>query len=63
MGNLVYDELLDNPRYKTFLHKALPDTGHVGIIHFIMTSLVGAAKEGGSGFLDFSSSRTANMWI
>jgi hypothetical protein len=63
MGSLVYAELLNNPKYRKFLHRALPEIGHVGISHFFMTSLVGAAKEEGYGFLDFASCQTANIWI
>ena len=67
MGSLVYVELLDNPRYRKFLHQALPDTGHIGIIHFMMTPFLRAAKEEDSGFLEFrgnyESPWTANIWI
>ena len=67
MGSLVYVELLDNPRYRAFLHQSLPWIGHVGIIHFYMSSLVSAAKNEDSGFVDFvvnpDSPWTANIWI
>jgi len=70
MGSLVYVELLDNPRYRKFLHQALPDTGHVGMIHFFMAPFLRAAKEEDSGFLDFGGNyesfgfahSSAGMW-
>jgi hypothetical protein len=67
MGSLVYVELLNNPRYRRFLRQALPCIDHVGIKHFFMTSLVRAAKEDGSGYVEFGvrheSPWTANLWI
>ena len=52
-GSLVYIELLGNPRYRKFLHRAFPWIGHIGIKHFFMTSLVAAAKDTRSGIVDF----------
>jgi hypothetical protein len=49
--------------HRKFLHRALPEISHVGIMYFCMTSLVGAAKEDGYGFLDFTTCRTASIWI
>jgi hypothetical protein len=45
MGSLVYVELLGNPRYRKFLHRAFPWIGYVGIKHFFMAPLVAAAKD------------------
>ena len=45
MGSLVYVELLGNPRYRKFLHRAFPWIGHVGIKHFFMAPSVAAAKD------------------
>jgi len=67
MGSLVYVELLGNPRYRKFLHRAFPWIGHVGIKHFFMAPLVAAAKDTRSGIVDFSVTEktawTANIWI
>ena len=67
MGSLVFVELLGNPRYRKFLHRAFPWIGHVGIKHFFMAPLVAAAKDTRSGIVDFSvTEETAwitNVWI
>ena len=67
MGSLVYVELLGNPRYRKFLHRAFPWIGHVGIKHFFMAPLVAAAKDTRSGIVDFSVTEetawTTNVWI
>jgi hypothetical protein len=67
MGSLVYVELLDKSKYRKFLHQALPWIGHAGIIHFFMSSLIDAAKNDGSGFVDFVVDSnfpwTSNIWI
>jgi hypothetical protein len=67
MGSLVYVDLLDNSKYRKFLHQALPWIGHAGIIHFFMSSLVSAAKNDGSGSVEFGvdseSPWTSNIWI
>jgi len=67
MGSLVYVELLGNPRYRKFLHRAFPWIGHVGIKHFFMAPLVAAAKDTRSGIVDFfvteETAWTTNVWI
>jgi hypothetical protein len=67
MGSLGYVELLDNSKYRKFLHQELPWIGHAGIIHFFMTSLVRAAKNDGCGFVEFGVDSktpwTSNIWI
>jgi hypothetical protein len=67
MGSLVYVELLGNPRYRKFLHRAFPWVGHVGIKHFFMAPLVAAAKDTRSGIVDFfvteETAWTTNVWI
>ena len=67
MGSLEYVELLDKSKYRKFLHQALPWIGHAGIIHFFMSSLIHAAKNDGSGFVDFVVDSkfpwTSNVWI
>ena len=67
MGSLVFVELLGNPRYRKFLHRAFPWIGHVGIKHFFMAPLVAAAKETRSGIVYFSVTEetawTTNVWI
>lgn len=67
MGSLQYPELLENPRYRKFLHRAHPWYGHVGIIHLEMTDLVRAASTGGLGSVDFCHCNgykwTDNIWI
>ena len=52
MGSLVYVELLDKSKYRKFLHQALPWIGHAGIIHFFRSSLIHAAKNDGSEFVE-----------
>ena len=67
MGSLVFVELLGNPRYRKFLHRAFPWIGHVRIKHFFMAPLVAAAKDTRSGTVDFSVTEetawTTNVWI
>ena len=67
MGSLIFVELLDNPRYIKFLHRAFPWIGHVGIKHFFMTALVAAAKEDRAGIVEFcvteEAAWTENVWI
>lgn len=45
MGTLLYPRMLDNSRYRKFLHQTFPCIGHVGIIHMQMSPLIGAAKK------------------
>ena len=59
MGCLVFVELLGNPRYRKFPHRAFPWIGHVGIKHFFMAPLVAAAKDTRSGIVDFSVTRAS----
>ena len=67
MGSLEFVELLGNPRYRKFLHRAFPWIGHVGIKHFFMAPLVAAAKDTRSGIVDFfvteETAWTTNVWI
>jgi hypothetical protein len=67
MGSLVHVELLNNPKYRRFLRQALPCIDNVGIKHFFMSSVVWAAKENGSGYVEFGvrqeSPWTAKLWI
>jgi len=68
MGSLDYVELLENPRYRKFLHQALPEIGHTGIIHFLMTPVLHSAKVDSSrGFLEISRNHnspwTTNIWF
>jgi hypothetical protein len=67
MGTLVHSELLENSKYRKFLHKALPWYGHVGISHMFMTTLVDAAKTDSFGYVDFDHCNgfhwTGNIWV
>ena len=60
MGSLVFVELLGNPRYRKFLHRAFPWIGHVGIKHFVMAPSVAAAKDTRSGIVYLGSLDGAN---
>jgi len=65
MGALVYVELLDNPGYRKFLHRYM-NGGHVGILHFFICPLIGAARDERDGFIDIgwgSEPGTANIWL
>ena len=61
MGSLD-PALLDNPSYRKFLLRALPLFGDLGIRHFYMSSLLAAAKEDGSGFVQFRMSHEPSTW-
>lgn len=65
MGSLVHVELLDNSGYRKFLYRNMMG-GHVGILHFFMTSLISAAKNERHGFVDIgwnSGPWTANLYL
>jgi hypothetical protein len=52
MGSLVYLELLDNPRYRRFLDRALPWCDDIEMRHGFITPLVWAARHDSYGFVD-----------
>ena len=58
MGSLVFVELLDNPRYRKFLNRAMWRAfswiGKAGIKHFFMTPFIAAAKNNRSEIVHFS---------
>jgi hypothetical protein len=72
MGSLVYVELLDNPRYREFLNRAMLRAfswiGKAGIKHFFMTPFIAATKNNRSGIVHFSTyfkkaAWTSSIWI
>ena len=67
MASLVDVELLNDPFHRRFIRQALPCIDHVGIKPFCMISVVRAAQEDGSGYVEFGvrheSPWTSHLWI
>ena len=64
MGSLDYLKLLEDSKYRNFLHRTFPFVDRVEMCHCLMKPLIYAARNCRSGFVEFGCDAwTANPWI